>query len=113
MEAPAEHTGLPAGHADLVTARNAGIRFDCPQAAAEVARLLRNDGHIVIAHFDWLPLQGNVVEMTEALIRAYNPSWTMGGGFRGMYPAWLRDLGETGSRGSRHALTMRTCPIRQ
>jgi hypothetical protein len=35
---------------------------------------------MVIAHFDWLPLWGSVVEATEALIVAHNPKWKLGGG---------------------------------
>lgn len=71
--------------------------FDRPAAAREVWRLLRPGGAVVIAHFDWLPLAGNVVEATEALIREHNPAWAMGGG-TGIYPLWLRDLGEGGFR---------------
>ena len=52
-------------------------------------------GRVIIAHFDWLPLPGNVVEATEKLIFAFNPKWTMGGG-TGIYPQWLRDLGVGG-----------------
>ena len=42
-------------------------------AALEARRLLAPSGRLVIAHFDWLPLPGNVVEATEALIKAHNP----------------------------------------
>lgn len=93
--APAENTGLPASSADVVTAGQCWHWFDRPRAAAEVARLLRADGHVVIAHFDWIPLAGNVVAATEQLIESHNPSWRLGGG-SGMYPQWLRDLGEAG-----------------
>jgi len=64
---------------------------------AEAARVLRRGGVLVIAHFDWLPLKGNVVEATEQLIEEHNPAWRMGGGM-GMYPRWLRELGEGGYR---------------
>ena len=67
------------------------------RAAAEAARLLRADGHLVIAHFDWLPLTGNVVRATEALIEKHNPEWSFGWG-SGVHPRWLRDLGEAGYR---------------
>lgn len=64
-------------------------------AAAEARRLLRPGGSVVIAHFDWLPLRGNLVAATEALIERHNPAWSLGGGM-GLYPAWLRGLGEAG-----------------
>lgn len=78
---------------DLVTAGQCWHWFDRPVAAAEAYRVLRPGGRILIAHFDWLPLRGNVVEATEAMILAVNPTWPLGGG-AGIYPAWLRDLAE-------------------
>lgn len=93
--APAEATGLPDEMADLVTAGQCWHWFDRPAAAREVRRLLKAGGRVVIAHFDWLPLAGNVVDATESLIQRHNPAWTWGGG-SGLYPQWLRDLGEAG-----------------
>ncbi|MFC6879951.1 MULTISPECIES: class I SAM-dependent methyltransferase [Actinomadura] len=93
--ASAEDTGLPDAAFDTVTAGQCWHWFDAPRAAAEIGRLLRPDGHVVIAHFDWLPLPGNVVAATEHLIGAFNPAWTMGGG-TGLYPRWLTDLATAG-----------------
>lgn len=78
---------------DVVTAGQSWHWFDRRKAAREAARVLVPGGRIVIVHFDWLPLAGNVVEATEELILTYNPSWTMADG-NGIYPAWLRDLAE-------------------
>jgi SAM-dependent methyltransferase len=93
--ATAEDTGLPGGSYDLVTAGQCWHWFDGDRAAAEVRRLLRPGGSVVIAHFDWIPLPGNVASATEALIERHNPSWAMGGG-SGLYPRWLTDLGRAG-----------------
>lgn len=60
-------------------------------------RLLVPKGCLVIAHFDWIPLPGNIVEATEKLIEQHNPEWKLGGG-RGMYPAWLGDVATAGFR---------------
>lgn len=78
---------------DLVTAGQCWHWFDRPLAAREAFRVLKCGGRIVIAHFDWLPLAGNVVELTEELILKHNPEWTMAGG-SGIYPQWMRDLAE-------------------
>jgi SAM-dependent methyltransferase len=91
--ARAESTGLPDRLADVVSAGQCWHWFDRPRAAREVLRILRPGGTLVIAHFDWLPLAGNVVEATERLIQLHNPDWHFGGGL-GIHPQWLRDLGE-------------------
>jgi len=95
--ATAEETGLPAASADVVTAGQCWHWFDRPRAAREAARILETGGRLVIAHYDWLPLRGNAVEATEALIRAHNPRWDPGDG-NGLYPQWLRGLAEEGFR---------------
>lgn len=80
---------------DVIMAAQCWHWFDRAQAAREVHRVLRPGGSLVIAHFDWLPLPGNVVAATENLILKYNPRWAMGGG-TGIYPQWLADLGAAG-----------------
>ncbi|WOC14892.1 hypothetical protein [Pseudochrobactrum sp. MP213Fo] len=67
----------------------------CSKAASEAKRVLKPEGRIIIAHFDWLPFAGNVIEATESLILRYNPNWKMAGG-TGIYPQWLQDLAEAG-----------------
>lgn len=97
VQATAEETGLPAASFEVATAGQCWHWFDRPRAAQEVRRLLAPGGRLVIAHFDWLPLPGNVVEATERLIERHNPAWKMGGG-SGLYPAWLRDVAVAGFR---------------
>lgn len=94
-QATAEATGLPDACADVLTAGQCWHWFDGPAAAREARRLLRPGGVAVIAHFDWIPLAGNVVAATEELILKHNPAWALGGG-SGLYPRWLRDLAEAG-----------------
>ncbi|MFP6743869.1 MAG: hypothetical protein VCB77_01615 [Alphaproteobacteria bacterium] len=63
----------------MVTAGQCWYWFDGPRAAAEARRLLKPGGTLVMAHFDWLPLTGNMVAATERLIERHNPQWQMGG----------------------------------
>ncbi|MBZ4420764.1 class I SAM-dependent methyltransferase [Myxococcus sp. RHST-1-4] len=101
-QAPAEHTGLPSGAFDLVVAGQCWHWFDRPAAAREAARLLAPGGRLVIAHFDWMALPGNVVEATESLIQAFNPGPSAPDVFShgtGLYPQWFRDTAEAGFTG--------------
>ena len=95
VTATAEQTGLPAASFEVVTAGQCWHWFDRSKAAQEVRRVLVSQGWLVIAHFDWIPLSGNVVEATEKLIEQHNPEWKMSGG-RGMYSRWLSDVAIAG-----------------
>ena len=95
--AAAEETGLPAADFDLVTAGQCWHWFDRPRAAAETRRVLKPGGRLVIAHFDWIPLPGNIAEATEKLIERHNPKWKFSGGL-GIHPQWPRDLAVAGFR---------------
>ncbi|MDB5108736.1 MAG: Methyltransferase type 11 [Candidatus Binatus sp.] len=95
VNAPAEETGMQEASFDLVTAGQCWHWFDRPRAAAESLRVLKTDGRLVIGHFDWIALPGNMVEATEKLIEAHNPKWTFGGGL-GLYPHWPRDIAISG-----------------
>lgn len=95
VNAYAETTGLPGFAYHLVTAGQCWHWFDRPRAATEARRLLTYGGRIIIAHFDWLPQPGSVVEITEKLILRHNPDW-VGAGGTGIYPNWLQDLANAG-----------------
>jgi SAM-dependent methyltransferase len=83
---------------DVVAAGQCWHWFDRPRAAAEVRRVLVRGGALAICHYDWVPLPGNVLEATEALIRAHNPAWTGHDG-TGLHPRWLADCALAGLEG--------------
>lgn len=97
VEGTAEATGFPGHTFDIVTAGQCWHWFKRAEAAKEVRRILKPGGRLVIAHFDWIVLPGNVADATEHLIRSYNDAWNLSGG-TGMYPPWLRDMGAAGFR---------------
>ena len=94
----AEGAGLADGSVDVVSAGQCWHWFERETAAREALRVLRCGARIAIAHFDWLPLEGNLVAATERLIESHNPAWKLGGGV-GIYPAWFSDLARAGFLG--------------
>lgn len=76
----AEAIPLPDQCAEVVSAGQCWHWFNGRKAAKEIARVIKPKGRVVVAHFDWLPCPGNMVEATENLIRKHNPKWSLGGG---------------------------------
>ena len=97
VTARAEHTGLDDHAFDVVTAGQCWHWFDRPKAAAEIRRLLKPGGSLVIAHFDFIPLPGNLTDATERLIKAHNPEWRFDG-MTGIHASELADVAIAGFR---------------
>jgi SAM-dependent methyltransferase len=95
-QATAETTGLAARSADGVSAGQCWHWFERGAASREVARILRPDGWLLIAHLDWIPRAGNVVETTEHLVLEHSPQWKGAGG-PFPYP-WEKELCSQGWR---------------
>ena len=95
LQASAEDTGLAEHSIDVVSAGQCWHWFDHRKAVEEVKRILKPGGLLLIAHFDWLPIQDSVVWNTEQLIQETNPDWELGGRI-GIYPEWFRHLYEGG-----------------
>jgi ubiquinone/menaquinone biosynthesis C-methylase UbiE len=88
---------LPFGDSifDVVSAGQCWHWFDRLRSASETHRVLKSAGSIVIAHFDWIPMAGNVVDATEQLIMRHNPRWHMAGG-NGVHAGELADVAQAG-----------------
>lgn len=95
VRARVENAEFAAASFDVITAGQCWHWFDRSRTAALVRKWLRPGGRLLIAHFDWVPLAGNLVQDTERLILASNPAWTQHSG-SGLYPAWLKDVAEAG-----------------
>lgn len=96
--AKAEETGLASGSFEVVTAGQCWHWFDGARAAAEVRRLLVPGGRAVICSYDWIPLPGNVVDLSEKLIEKHNPAWRLGG-FHGINGRYIKPLAMAGFTG--------------
>lgn len=93
--APAEEIPLGDRSMDVVSAGQCWHWFNSSIVMQEALRVLKPGGWLIIAHFDWIPLRGNLVRLTEKLIEQHNPDWR-GGNWNGLYGQWLRDMGEAG-----------------
>jgi len=94
VERTAEATGFDDRSLDIVSAGQCWHWFKRDAAALEARRILKPGGHLVVCHFDWLVLPGNLCDLTEDLIRKYNPAWNLGGRWR--YYPWIGDLADAG-----------------
>jgi SAM-dependent methyltransferase len=77
--ATAEDTGLPDSSFDVITASQCWLYFDCDRATAEVQRLLKPSGVLVLSHFCWLPLVDEIARRSEELVLRFNPAWSAAG----------------------------------
>ena len=93
--ATAEETLQPDHTFDVVVVGQAWHWFDAIKAIAEVKRILKPEGKLVIAHYDWLPIHDSVPALSETLILKYNPDWNLSG-TNGFYPTWVTQLVEAG-----------------
>jgi SAM-dependent methyltransferase len=97
VEAAAEDTRFSEASFDVVIAGQCWFWFDRPRVAREARRVVKPGGHLVIAYFDWIPLPGNVADLTEKLIEKHNPKWKLGGSV-GIHPRCLADMALAGFR---------------
>jgi SAM-dependent methyltransferase len=98
VEGRAEQLPFADSAFEVVSAGQCWHWFERARAAVEALRVLKPGGHIVIAHFDWIPLPGNVVDTTEQLIMEHNPAWKMAGG-TGVHAYELADVANAGFTG--------------
>lgn len=92
LSATAEKTTLPNHTYDLAVVGQAWHWFDQKKTIVEIKRILKLEGALVIAHYEWVTQMGNVPELTEALMKKYNPNWTKIAAESGIYNQWASQL---------------------
>ena len=75
----AESVPLDDGSCDVISAGTCWHWFKSDETAKEAKRLLKSRGKILIAHYDWIPIKNNIVDLTEKLVLKYNPEWPFHG----------------------------------
>ena len=93
VEGRAEATGANDETFDLVSAGQCWWWFDSDETIRETNRVLVKGGRLLICNFSYLPLPGNIAELTENLILRHNPGWPKAG-WRGVHPEQVRALDE-------------------
>ena len=72
----AEVNPFPDHSFDVISASQCFVYFDKTKWIPEARRLLRPNGRIVIAFFQWLPLEDPISGATEKLVLKHNPDWS-------------------------------------
>lgn len=60
---------------DCITAMQCWLYFDQEKTVAEVKRLLKPGGVLVISHFSWLARLDLIARASEELVLKFNPQW--------------------------------------
>ncbi len=75
----AEKIEFPAGSFDVLTACQCFWYFDHEKVASEFARILRDDGRLVVLYMAWLPYEDEIAGKSEELVLKYSPDWSGAG----------------------------------
>lgn len=92
----AEALEEPDASADLITCGQCWHWFDRPAAAAEMHRVLRPGGALVICHLDWLVRPDNAAGVTHELVRALGVQPGVTFTSLGIHPKWTLDVAGAG-----------------
>ena len=76
-EGIAEDTKFDSKYFNVVTAGQCWHWFSGMAAAREINRILKPSGVLIICHFDWIPINKNIVRLTLDLIKNIIPNGTL------------------------------------
>lgn len=85
----AESIDFPDNSFDVITACQCFWYFNHEKTAPKLAKLLKNNGKLLILYMAWLPYEDEIAGKSEELVLRYNPNWTGAG--ETMNPIWIPD----------------------
>ncbi len=89
----AKNIDAPDHRFDVVTALQCWWYFDHANAIAEIRRVLKPGGKLVICSFSFLPKEDPIVAASEALVLKFSPTWS-GAGWDGTVPIFAEYMPE-------------------
>jgi len=87
----AEDSKQPDSFFDIAFAGQCWHWFNAARAMAEIKRILKPGGYLVVCAFCYLPKRSAVAKRTEDLILKYNPQWQLSG-WDGLFPQQVDQL---------------------
>ncbi len=76
ITASAEQIDFPNKSFDVITACQCFGYFDHEKISIKLAKMLKDNGKLLILYMAWLPFEDKVAEKSEELVLKYNPNWT-------------------------------------
>ncbi|MBQ9382674.1 MAG: class I SAM-dependent methyltransferase [Ruminiclostridium sp.] len=73
---PTEKLDFPNNTFDVITACQCIRYFDHENTVANLSRILKPSGHILVLYMAWLPFEDEIAAASEKLVLKYNPEWT-------------------------------------
>lgn len=74
---------------DVITACQCFYYFDKENVIPKLARVLKQNGRLLVLYMSWLPLEEEIAQAGEELVLKYNPKWS--GAAQGRHPVLVSD----------------------
>ena len=85
-----EDIDLPDETFDVITACQCFWYFDHEKVMPKLAKLLKQNGRLLILYMAWLPFEDKIAGASEELVLKYSPKWSGAGETR--HPIWIPDV---------------------
>ena len=76
---PTEKITFPDHTFDVITACQCFVYFDHDVIAPKLAKMLKENGRLLILYMSWLPHEDEIAKKSEELVLRYNPKWSGAG----------------------------------